>query len=298
MPSLQMIEVIIGLLFLYLLSVTVVLAFNEIFAYLFNLRHKGLMMGINALLLGDDKHQWWRPFKSYAKGVELNSFFNNPFIKNLGNKNKITKIPPKTFASAILTCLGYDVIDDHSSMNLKEDVKKIVQKLIAHAGGDFNGSIANIEEWYNNTMEVYCKYWYKSLLSAYSLLLFIIPGVLLLNLDSIMIARELWTSNFTDKVIENTFKYFQPDPTSINHTQQKYHQILDELNVSKNQIYRNYKIIGWHTDSTVCTDPRALPANFWDWCCKIIGLLITTLAISLGAPFWFDILNKILPKET
>jgi hypothetical protein len=27
---------------------------------------------------------------------------------------------------------------------------------------------------------------------------------------------------------------------------------------------------------------------------KVIGLLITALAISLGAPFWFDVLNKFM----
>jgi hypothetical protein len=27
---------------------------------------------------------------------------------------------------------------------------------------------------------------------------------------------------------------------------------------------------------------------------KIFGLLLTALAVSLGAPFWFDVLNKIM----
>jgi hypothetical protein len=27
---------------------------------------------------------------------------------------------------------------------------------------------------------------------------------------------------------------------------------------------------------------------------KIVGLLLTVLAISLGAPFWFDLLNKFM----
>jgi hypothetical protein len=30
------------------------------------------------------------------------------------------------------------------------------------------------------------------------------------------------------------------------------------------------------------------------WAAKIIGLLITSLAISLGAPFWFDLLSKFM----
>jgi hypothetical protein len=27
---------------------------------------------------------------------------------------------------------------------------------------------------------------------------------------------------------------------------------------------------------------------------KIIGLLITTIAVSFGAPFWFELLNKLV----
>jgi hypothetical protein len=30
------------------------------------------------------------------------------------------------------------------------------------------------------------------------------------------------------------------------------------------------------------------------WTLKIIGWLLTALAVSLGAPFWFDLLNKFI----
>ena len=38
---------------------------------------------------------------------------------------------------------------------------------------------------------------------------------------------------------------------------------------------------------------QAKPKNE-EWPNKLIGLLLTTFAISLGAPFWFDILNKVI----
>ena len=31
--------------------------------------------------------------------------------------------------------------------------------------------------------------------------------------------------------------------------------------------------------------------GFWE---KVVGLLFTALAISLGAPFWFDMLNRVV----
>jgi hypothetical protein len=53
--------------------------------------------------------------------------------------------------------------------------------------------------------------------------------------------------------------------------------------------------IGWTRADTSYkgTPPRRAPFNgpFWG---KIFGLLLTALAISLGAPFWFDLLNKVI----
>ena len=34
--------------------------------------------------------------------------------------------------------------------------------------------------------------------------------------------------------------------------------------------------------------------GIYDWLAKILGYLVTALAISLGAPFWFDLLRKIV----
>lgn len=31
-----------------------------------------------------------------------------------------------------------------------------------------------------------------------------------------------------------------------------------------------------------------------DWCAKIVGLIVSTFAISLGAPFWFDLLQRFM----
>lgn len=35
--------------------------------------------------------------------------------------------------------------------------------------------------------------------------------------------------------------------------------------------------------------------NATDWLMKVLGLLLTTLAVSMGAPFWFDLLTRVAP---
>src|SRR6266496_267903 len=60
--------------------------------------------------------------------------------------------------------------------------------------------------------------------------------------------------------------------------------------------------IGWTREPG---DPRSLWGVTWQgWMVRILGWLVTALALSLGAPFWFDLLNKFIvvrstvkPKE-
>jgi hypothetical protein len=40
------------------------------------------------------------------------------------------------------------------------------------------------------------------------------------------------------------------------------------------------------------------PHSLTDWVSKLAGLLITTIAVSMGAPFWFELLNKVVNLRT
>lgn len=64
--------------------------------------------------------------------------------------------------------------------------------------------------------------------------------------------------------------------------------------------------LGWvlHPAPGQESDLRHFPDTPGSWFLKLLGLLMTTLAVSLGAPFWFDVLNKFMvvrstvkPKE-
>lgn len=47
------------------------------------------------------------------------------------------------------------------------------------------------------------------------------------------------------------------------------------------------------TDPEPC-DQRLLPVTFWGWARRLAGWIFTAVAMSLGAPFWFDLLNKFI----
>lgn len=48
--------------------------------------------------------------------------------------------------------------------------------------------------------------------------------------------------------------------------------------------------IGWELDEKNRPD---LPDTFVEWLGKMLGWLVTVAAVSLGAPFWFDLLSKV-----
>jgi hypothetical protein len=54
--------------------------------------------------------------------------------------------------------------------------------------------------------------------------------------------------------------------------------------------------IGWtKSDLGLFTDFwKSSSKNFWQILTKAVGLFLTVLAVSLGAPFWFDMLNKFV----
>ena len=40
------------------------------------------------------------------------------------------------------------------------------------------------------------------------------------------------------------------------------------------------------------------PHNLQGWATRVLGLLLTAAALTLGAPFWFDLLNKVANLRT
>jgi hypothetical protein len=65
----------------------------------------------------------------------------------------------------------------------------------------------------------------------------------------------------------------------------------DIVKTLENRINALQLPIGWAADSK---DPRSLPSSFGDAVMKLLGLSLTAFAVSLGAPFWFDLLNRLV----
>jgi hypothetical protein len=134
-------------------------------------------------------------------------------------------------------------------------------------------------------------------------------------------------NNYPSTTDENPSKPPAPEPAysaqQVERAEQQYRAASAYLQQTSNDAWSqltNLKVpIGWCSESAAlrttaleattepeadggeeeetglpCTPDRQLPRSGSAWLLKISGLLITMIALSQGAPFWFDLLQKVV----
>jgi len=298
-------DVIAGMVFIYLLLSIICTAANEIIASMFSLRARNLAQGI-ANLLADKR----------IKGLD-ELFYDHPLIKSLyRGKRKPSYIPDHTFALAFLDGispfegkgkLAIPLIREAVS-ELKDDseLMRTLSIFLNQAGDDFAKLQTSIETWFNDSM-TRAAGWYK----RKSQFITIILAVLLVgatNADTLTIVKKLYNDPVLRAAVVAQAQEFakqqpgveaanpetkpEPSPSGSSGDQgglapsEPTAPVAGNANETFTQTFTIFQQLGlplgW--ESTPKKE---------EWVNKVIGLLLTALAISLGAPFWFDILDKI-----
>lgn len=331
-----LLEVALGVAFVYLLLSLLCSALTELLETFVKFRARDLERGISKLL-----HD-----SSLAT-----EFFTHPLIKPMGEKPSY--IPARTFSLALWNLattaaakgdIAAGVTQDLSeirkliaSLEAKQydSIKTSLLALIDEAGGDLNRARLNVERWYNDAMDRVSG-WYK----RRTHLLLIVIGLLaaaFLNVDTINVVQALWYNDTLRHTVaaaaEDYAKSTQPPnpnaavaPAEVNSStveqqatvvRKKINEVRDELNtlglpigwirnpsepqrgdekykqLTEDEFKREVAL--YHDRLTAFKgDPRRPPATPMDWLLKIIGIFLTALAVSQGAPFWFDLLNKFI----
>lgn len=171
-----------------------------------------------------------------------------------------------------------------------EKVGKPLLSMIGAAGNDSAKLKKSVEDWYNSAMDRVSG-WYKY---RTQWILFGIGLVLAIamNADTIRIMKQLSRdSTLRQSIVAAAQSAKQSDGKSGQPIQDQIKQAQEQVSKIDNLGIR----FGW--------DTKELPHPWlgwwlvmpwvwqWSW---IIGWLLTAIAVSLGAPFWFDILNKIM----
>lgn len=154
------------------------------------------------------------------------------------------------------------------------DLRKTLQIFLSDAGQDIDKFRASLETWFDDAMDRLSGLYKR--LSQYALL---IVGAILavaLNVNALHLARALWDEDPVTRaayVAAASAAAAKMDPTQL---QQNVQSSLDTL-------HGLALPIGWYGAPA----PGELAGD-------IAGWAITMVAITLGAPFWFDLLQKIV----
>ena len=260
------IDVSLGLIFIYVTLSLVASAVQEWIASLCGLRSKNLWSGVKNLI-GDE----------YAKKV-----YGHPLIKNLAKENKLPSyIAPETLSTVLLEVLAREqngkpfvahTGDDARVMVGKigdeHPLKEILGALIDNSENAANALNHRLAGWFDEGM-TRVSGWYKRQAKVF---IFIIAAVVALatNASSIHIAEELWRNDALRAQIAAQAEIATKEGDVSK---------LEAENLGRLEAFP----IGW----------SGLPSTWLDWLKSVLGWLITTAAVSLGAPFWFDLLGKV-----
>ncbi len=273
----QILDVAIGLAFVYIILSLICTTIDEWIASMFSLRARTLVTAIQNLIKGKDQ-----------KGKELaDSFFEHSLIKALSSKaRKISYVPSHTFALTVIDIIapkvtaGSKMFKDFSKAvdNLPEsDIKKTLQLFIRQKKEGIEKVQEDIERWFNDTMDR-VKGWYKRKIQLIIFCTAIVVSVGL-NVDTFEIANSL----YRDETLRASLVTAATEAVKkIESTEQKdFSKIVENASEKLQELQLP---IGW-------SGQRQEPINLPN---KVLGWLFSAVALSLGAPFWFDVLNRFM----
>ncbi len=277
-------DVAVGLIFVYLLLSIFCTTLNEWIAGILQTRSKTLKQGIAGLL--DNQ-----PFKN---ATFLEAFSQHPVISGMSQgPGHPSYLSSRTFATAIIDLVTPGVQGPLTVEELVKgvsdlpdgDVKKALVAMLANVQGSIDKAQQNIENWFDDSMDRVSG-WYKRSAQKWTIGL-ALALTIMVNADTLNIAYRLWSDpGLRSAFIEGAKQKVQnPQPTPSGAGQTTVDPAsLNQLSSQEDLLLG--RVLGWTRDS--------LNVGALTWSQRVLGWILTAIAVSLGAPFWFDILNKFM----
>ena len=287
MFGIEILEVVIGLVFVFLLLSLLAAALNEIVMGWFYSRGKNLHIALQTMLDDDTdllcqkffghpliqklKKRGRAPFPSYIS----NAYFAKVLTELLAQGQPVTlaavkrgleALPPESDTRSVLLGFVYDA----------EDSLEVFQQ--------------TLEMWYQEVMNQ-ASGWYKTKVQRTLFVLGLLIS-LIFNANTFQIAQKLSIDPEARRaIIEQAYDYMKreerPSPVTHERIEQQVRDLIDEeLSLTATALGT-----GWDHAPTIDLASQA----GWQYLGKsLLGWVITALAITLGAPFWFDMLNRVM----
>jgi hypothetical protein len=294
----EILDVALGMIFVFLLLSLVASAIREGFESFIKARAVHLERGVRLLL--DDPNGDGMARQLYEHPL-LSSLFQGEFTPNAKRRlggHLPTYIPSRTFATALrdLVARGPAVYATAASLSVpqlrlavatipSDRVQRALLLAIDSGDNDLTKIQANIEQWFNDTMDRVSG-WYRRRTSHG---LFAIGAVLAIgmNVDSVAVVNHLWRNRAAREALAARATAFVRDSAAASRILSDTLKSRATLNEQMSELDRLELPIGWR-------NPSAVPRGAAGWFLKVFGVIVTTFAIALGAPFWFDALKRVM----
>jgi hypothetical protein len=276
--DLPIVQVVVGLAAVYFVLSIVASAINETIAGIWKLRARDLERGIVNLVTGaaGDADGQGRALvtavyehslvNGYGKGTSKPSYLASRSFRNA--LLDVTGLLDATATAADGTAPSATNVEALLDGVPSERLRATLQTIWRSADRDAQEFRAAVERWFDRGMERVTG-WYKR---RAQLIMFgvALVFVVVVNVDTIRIADQLWTDDAVREALVASVEA-SPDGPAPDAALDR----LDELGLP----------IGWEAGQR--------PDGAGDWITSAFGWLITAVAVSFGAPFWFDVLGKV-----
>lgn len=339
MLSSDVLEIGIGLALVFLFVSLIATAAREVLESVMKTRAMDLERGIREMLSDPsgstitkalfDHPQVYSLFPGKYRPEALEPSGSDPDAKRQmpwsERKSLPSYIPAANFANALIDLVGRGAVQATPGSNIasqpltiaglrasvatlpNERLQRAVLSAIDLAGNDLDKVKANLETWFNSTMDRVTG-WYKRR-TQWILLAIGIVMAIALNVDAIHITKRLASDkSLREAVVKQADKVVSPAGSGQAGQQQPSNEQLLKLQSQgfeqlRGQLEQLGLPVGWkpvpQLQSCVTPEGAKIPGCDIDLSCGLavqiaIGWLITALAVMLGAPFWFDILSKFM----
>ena len=277
--------VVVGVASLFLLLSLIASAAAEVISTVFRLRSTMLERTVRALLTG----MWTKaPDPANAHEEATARLLSDPRCRT-GFPGMKQKRPQPAY---LATPTFVDLLFAHFIEPGKPDGARTAEKLAGLPDGGAGEVLRRLWEDADHNVELFREkvgHWYDDAMSRLSawykrrlrLILFGLGALLALglNISLLSVSKTLWVDPVTREAVMAQARAAQP-ATGTESTGQAASDLLSTYR----DLTDKRLPLGWRTG--------AMPRTPWGWIAAIVGWLIVALGVSMGAPFWFDVLMK------
>ncbi|NJL12028.1 MAG: hypothetical protein HC913_02815 [Microscillaceae bacterium] len=309
MPGFDVLAVVIGIVFVYLLLSLLATVVNEWVMMLLNARGRNLRLAIETMLgdLGKNDHL-------------AEAFFAHPLFKKMTIKGKVRPLPSylnrEIFAKILVDILtsGKNYRATFSEIEEKiiqlfpderSQTRRLFFSFITQTGDSLDRFQREMHEWYDSVMDR-ASGWYQRRVKKILLALGFGLSVIF-NADSFEMVKQLARDPQAQaEILQQASRFLQLAPVGpgvrtaeVPKEDSLYKGRMDTLRREMQTLVKEATQtqallgMGWSQEKV-----QILFSSVYTFGISLLGWFLTAIAISFGAPLWFDLLKNLVRMRT